>query len=325
MPPSPKRMKKSPRSGKARHNIAFQGCTGAFSEIAAKKAITKTELALTTLEMHGKASFAAVFEAVESGEVEQGIVPIENSVGGTVKEVYDLLVHFDQLHITAECCEVEIPCLCAPKGATVASLTKVSSDAYHLQQCSHFLASLESENNLQIDKNVVWDSAGSCEVVATDGSKTVAAIASKEAAYENGLEILKQNVSNLDGIATRYVFIGKEAAHVPPGGNSKCSIAVLLRNESMALMRLTSAFALRGMNITKLETQPACAARSMYSGRHFDYLFFVDFEPESEEAAAKALDNVREFATSLRVLGTYKKSISLDDVSQSEMPWTAYY
>ena len=195
-----------------------------------------------------------------------------------------------------------------------------------------------------------WDSAGACKAVI--GSKTAAAVASKEAAAANGLEVIKDNISNLGGLSTRYILVKKGESAVPAGKKPKSSLAVLLQNEPMALMKLVSAFALRGLNITKLESQPACHVKNdMFSGRHFDDLFFIDFEPKvgslpcalrltcnhncttnpnpesivkGEASTQAVVANIREFAQSVRCLGTYGKHVALEDISHTEMPWTAY-
>jgi len=307
---------RSPKRAKVEAvKVGFQGADHAFSEIAARKSMGSGG---NKVDCVGYETFAALFEAVKTGEVNTGIVPLENSVSGTVNQIYGLLLQYaDCLHITAEAAEVEHPCLCALPGAKLANITKVFSDAYHISQCSHFLDGLKSKP----ERCVTWDSAGSCQML--EGSLTSAAISTSQAAEAAGLQILKKDVSNMGGLATRYVTISKKAATIPRGPH-KCTAAVHLSNEPLALMKLVSAFALRNINISKLESQPACLSKDMFSGRHFDYLFFIDFEPSSKSESDCVVANLQEFTQKVTMLGSYKKNVSLEDTSMTEMPWTAY-
>jgi len=314
---------KSPKRKKSSSNfrVAFQGAAGAFSEIAIQNAHSKSK-GRGNLETVGCDTFSAVFSAVDNDEVDAGILPRENSVSSSITEVIDLLVQYEGVHIVEETCEVETLCICAAKDVPIDTITEVHSDADHLEQCSHFVAQLGAS----VKQCVTWDSAGACQAVKAGGDKNVAAIASKNAAKLHGLKVLKENVSNLGGLATRYIIIAKEPAKITRGTSAKSSLVALLKNEPMSLMKLVSAFSLRGMNITKLESQPACHVRNdMFSGRHFDYLFFVDFEPKDESSTKALMNNIQEFAQSTRLLGTYAKNVTPLEVDLTDMPWTAYY
>jgi arogenate/prephenate dehydratase len=264
--------------------IAYQGEPGAFSEAAARRVDHDAQLLPCR-------SFEEAFEAVASGAVTHGCLPFENSIGGSIHRNYDLLLAHD-LPIVAE---VELPVvhhLLALPGATLAGLKRVYSHPQGLAQCERFLRTLAG-----VEIIATYDTAGSAKMVADAGQLDAAAIASARAGEVFGLESLAASVQDFDDNITRFLVIGRmPITNVVP---DKTSIVFSLPNEPGSLFKALSVFALRGIDLTKLESRPI-------PGRPWEYLFYVDLGIARDElACARALAHLGEFAPMLRTLGTY--------------------
>jgi len=265
-------------------HIAYQGEPGAFSEAAARRIEHEAQL------MPCK-SFDEAFDAVASGGATDACLPFENSIGGSIHRNYDLLLAHD-LPIVAE---VELPVvhhLLALPGATLAGLKRVYSHPQGLAQCERFLRTLTG-----VEIIATYDTAGSAKMVADAGLKDAAAIASARAGEVFGLVSLAPSVQDFDDNITRFLVVGRT-----PIGNlvpDKTSIVFSLANEPGSLFKALSVFALRGIDLTKLESRPI-------PGRPWEYLFYVDLGIARDEVAcARALAHLGEFAPMLRTLGTY--------------------
>jgi len=265
-------------------HIAYQGEPGAFSEAAARRIEHEAQL------MPCK-SFDEAFDAVASGGATHACLPFENSIGGSIHRNYDLLLAHD-LPIVAE---VELPVvhhLLALPGATLAGLKRVYSHPQGLAQCERFLRTLTG-----VEIIATYDTAGSAKMVADAGLKDAAAIASARAGEVFGLVSLAPSVQDFDDNITRFLVVGRT-----PIGNlvpDKTSIVFSLANEPGSLFKALSVFALRGIDLTKLESRPI-------PGRPWEYLFYVDLGIARDEVAcARALAHLGEFAPMLRTLGTY--------------------
>ena len=265
-------------------NIAYQGEPGAFSEAAARRVDPDAQLVPCR-------TFEEVFDTVEADPSAYGIVPIENSVGGSIHRNYDLLLSHD-LPIVGE---VELPVvhhLLALPGATLAGLRRVYSHPQGLAQCERFLRTLTN-----VDIIATYDTAGSAKMVADAGLKDAGAIASARAGEVFGLASLAASVQDFDDNITRFLVIGRKPIRdaVP----DKTSIVFSLPNEPGSLFKALSVFALRGIDLTKLESRPI-------PGRPWEYLFYVDLGVARDEVTcARALTHLGEFAPMLRTLGTY--------------------
>ena len=264
--------------------IAYQGEPGAFSEAASRRVDPDAELVPWR-------SFEEVFAAVDAGTASYGVVPIENSIGGSIHRNYDLLLEHN-LPIVGE---VELPVvhhLLALPGATLDGLRRIYSHPQGLAQCERFLRTL---TNVEII--ATYDTAGSAKMVADSGLKDAGAIASARAGEVFGLTSLAASVQDFDDNITRFQVVG--AKPLCNQVADKTSIVFSLPNEPGSLFKALSVFALRGISLTKLESRPI-------PGRPWEYLFYVDLAAARDEVhCTRALAHLGEFAPMLRTLGTY--------------------
>jgi prephenate dehydratase len=232
-----------------------------------------------------------VFASVEGGPAGYGVVPIENSIGGSIHRNYDLLLE-NHLPIVGE---VELPVihhLLALPGASLERLRRVYSHPQALAQCERFLRTLTG-----VEIIATYDTAGSAKLVADERLEDAAAIASARAGEVFGLTALASSIQDFHDNLTRFLVIGRRPLtdSVP----DKTSIVFSLPNEPGALFKALSAFALRGIDLTKLESRPI-------PGRPWEYLFYADLAAARDELpCARALAHLAEFAPTLRTLGSY--------------------
>jgi len=270
--------------------IAYQGEPGAYSEIAA----------LRIGEPKPFESFDEVFAAVENHEVNYAVIPIENSLGGSIHHNYDLLLQHP-VTIVAETFVKVKHCLLGIPGSSIENSVKALSHPQALAQCRNFFAT-----HHHIKAEVAYDTAGSAKMIAADRDVTKLAIASKRAAELYGLEILQENLADEEWNITRFFCIthSKKPAPLPPettleSAQHKTSIVYTLPNEPGSLFKALATFALRDIDLTKIESRP-------FRKKAFEYLFYVDFIGEqSDRNIQNAIGHLREFATMVNVLGSY--------------------
>jgi arogenate/prephenate dehydratase len=232
-----------------------------------------------------------VFASVDGGPVGFGVVPIENSIGGSIHRNYDLLLE-NRLLIVGE---VELPVvhhLLALPGSSLERLRRVYSHPQALAQCERFLRTLSG-----VEIIATYDTAGSAKLVADEHLENAAAIASARAGEVFGLVALASSIQDFHDNVTRFLVIGRSplTGSIP----DKTSIVFSLPNEPGALFKALSAFALRGIDLTKLESRPI-------PGRPWEYLFYVDLASARDELpCARALAHLAEFAPTVRTLGSY--------------------
>lgn len=294
----PKRAEGSTRTGtvpglrygaRSGQRVAFQGEHGAFSEMAVFNLFSSQTSQVVPLP-----SFREVFSAVLSGDVDFGMVPIENALAGPINENYDLLLEFADLHIVGETqVRVEHNLIGLP-GASLEGIKRVFSHPQGLAQSKQFL-----------DAHPTWeavpfyDTAGSVKHVARSADPSLAAIASAEAARVYGMEILVPGVETNHRNFTRFFLIARNA-EVGEGSPNKASLVFATADAPGALSRCLAVFANHGVNMTKLESRPI-------HGRPWDYMFYVDARlPDRQGAFEATLAELGEVAKELRVLGVYE-------------------
>jgi len=274
--------------GKNKHlKVAFQGEIGAYSEIAVYEHFTSD---IQTIPCK---SFSDVFKSVEAGNVDYGVVPIENSIEGSVNQVYDLFLECD-LKVCGEIILKIEHCLLANQNANLNSIKVVYSHPQALAQCSDFLERLGCEII------PTYDTAGGAKIIKERGTNDVAAIASERAAEIYGMKILARDISNTPDNYTRFLVISTEDS--PSTGNDKTSIIFSLKHVPGSLYKALEEFALREINLTKIESRPT-------KHRPWEYNFYLDFEGHrNDPKCMEALKGLEKKATFIKILGSYPKA-----------------
>jgi prephenate dehydratase len=283
------------KSRGARRLVAFQGERGAFSEEAARKLLGPG------IEVFPCQRFEDVFRALDRKKVDAAVIPIENTLHGSVHENYDHLLHFD-LSIVGETSVRIVHNLIAPAGVPFSKIRRVFSHPVALNQCLDFFA-----KNPQFEKVPFYDTAGSVKMVMREGLADAAAIASSVAAEIYGARILRRSIEDDRQNFTRFFALHRPAdtrrlpAKAKQNAQWKTSVVFSTRNVPGALFRSLSAFALRDLNLTKIESRPL-------RGKPWEYLFYLDFIGRVDQPACRnALGHLRELADLLRVLGCYPR------------------
>jgi prephenate dehydratase len=264
--------------------VAFQGEPGSYSEQGIREFFS-TETA--TLPCR---SFTEIFSAVHNGRTTHGMLPVENSLAGTVVPAYDLLLDHD-LRVQAEAIVRVEHCLMAPAGTNMQDIRRVKSHHQALAQCEQNLRRLGMQ---PID---YYDTAGAARDLAANPEPGTAAIASELAAETYNLEILARNFEDLDFNFTRFFILGK--ADAPRQEPSKTSIIFTTRHVPGALYTVMGELAKQNLNMTKIESRPR-------RNRPWHYLFYVDFEGhEQDDSVQAALLGILKQSSFLKVLGSY--------------------
>ncbi len=265
--------------------IAFQGEPGAYSEAAALRFVPGA----TTMPCR---SFEEVFTAVDEGRATLGILPMENSIGGSIHRNYDLLVEHE-LPIVGEV-ELSVEhCLLGRPGTKTSDLRVVYSHPQALAQCERYLEALEG-----VEIIAVYDTAGGAKMVSEGTRADAGAVASRRAAELFNLEILEETIQDYAANITRFVLVGRSPA--PADEATKTSIVFSLESTPGALFKALSGFALRDLDLSKLESRPI-------RGRPWEYLFYADVNAaRNSVACGRAITQLGEFTRWVRVLGSYR-------------------
>jgi prephenate dehydratase len=266
---------------------AFQGEHGAYSEEAILKHFGP-ETATLPCE-----TFDGVFAAVESRACDLGFIPVENSLAGSIHRNYDLLLQHNLVVIGEHSLRIS-HCLIGLPGATVGALRRVISHPQALAQCEQSLRALP-----EVRVEAVYDTAGSVKMVKAQGDPTVAAVASQRAAEIYEMPVLRAGMEDNPANFTRFQIIAREP--VESSRDAKTSIVFALNNRAGELYRAMSVFALREIDLTKIESRPM-------PGVLWEYYFYIDFiGSTSEPVVQRALSNLEEYTTFIRVLGSYPR------------------
>ncbi|XVE51099.1 hypothetical protein DITRI_Ditri02bG0011500 [Diplodiscus trichospermus] len=279
--------------------VAYQGSPGAYSEDAALKAYPNCETVPCD-------QYEAAFNAVELCLVDKAVLPIENSVGGSIHRNYDLLLQH-RLHIVREVQLVVNYCLLGLPSVGNQEVKRVLSHPQALDQCEMRLS------KLGVIRVSADDSADAARIVASSVERDMGAIASTRAAELYGLDILAENIQDEDDNITRFLVLSREP--IIPGTDRlyKTSIVFSLEEGPGMLFKALAVFSLRDINLSKIESRPqkwrplrVVDDHNKGSAKYFDYLFYIDFEASmADPRAQSALGHLQEYARFLRVLGSY--------------------
>lgn len=262
--------------------IGFQGEHGAYSEVASR-VHDPLDIPVPYRE------YGRIFEDVESGVIDLGIVPLENSVEGAVTEVNDLLL----LHDVSIVGEITIPihhCLLVLPRTDYREIKVVYSHPQALAQCRGFIS------RHKLESRPCYDTAGSAKILAETRPQAACAIASRLCGELYNLDILRENIEDGEGNHTRFVIIGREARN--EGGN-KCSVAVTLSADIGSLAQVLRGFSDNGIRLTRVDSRPL-------HDEPGGYVFFVDFLASREDEALKrAMGEMEKSLRSVKFLGCY--------------------
>jgi len=275
--------------------VAIQGERGSFSHEAAGRMLPQCTVVPCMRS-------AEVFDRVEAGSVQAAVIPIENTLAGTVAEHADLLLSRN-VFIQGEYLLRIVHNVMAEPGVKLSALKRVLSHPVALDQCREFF-----RNNPQIQPEPFYDTAGSVKHVRAQHLTDAAGIAGQQAAREYGAKILRAGVEDDKRNFTRFFLIRRFSSkrkgiadyrRLIPKGANKTSIAFQVRNTPGALFKSLSVFALRDISLSKIESRPM-------RGRPWEYVFYVDFLRGDDEPAANALRHLKEVAEFVKVLGVYR-------------------
>lgn len=276
--------------------VAFQGELGAFSEDAVRKLLGADACPLPCR------AFEEVFEAVIENKAAFAVAPIENSLAGSVHKNYDLLLTHD-LTIVGETSLRIIHSLIAPEGVRFEDLKRVYSHPVALAQCERFL-----RTHPQIEASAVYDTAGSVKMVVENGQRDEAGIAGASAAKTYGANILMEGIEDNPKNFTRFLLLTKperrdgflqSAGPAYREGARKTSLVFRIGNKPGVLFRALGVFALRDIDLLKIESRPI-------EGRPWEYSFYVDLTGDAAEPnVERALGHLGEMTESMKVLGSY--------------------
>jgi prephenate dehydratase len=269
--------------------VAIQGELGSFSHEAAGKMLPRASVVPC-------ARSAEVFDRVEKGSVDAAVIPIENSLAGSVAEHFDLLLA-RELFIHAEFHLRIRHNLIAPPGVALKQIRRVFSHPVALDQCRNFFRA-----HPQVQAVPFYDTAGSVRHTIAEKIADAAGIAAKQAAAQYGGRVLLAGIEDDQQNYTRFLLISK-SRKIGRGAN-KTSLAFSLKNVPGALFKALSVFALRDISLSKIESRPM-------RGHPWEYVFFVDLLRGDDEPARNALRHLAEIAEFVKVLGVYPEARKL--------------
>lgn len=288
--------------------VAYQGVPGAYSEIAANQACPGFE----TLPCE---QFDVAFESLSQWVADRAVLPVENSLGGSIHAVYDLL-HRYKLHIVGETFVAVDHCLLALPGVKKKDIKKVLSHPQALAQTQEYT------RKMGVIRQEYDDTAGAAKMISECQLRDCAAIASIKASELYGLDVLDRSIQDTKGNITRFVVLSREptvSSGTRPSDEYKTSIVFSLNEGPGVLFKALSVFALRDITLTKIESRPLRASplvtidfddEEMKGSSGFNYLFYIDFIGSlHDENGKNALRNLEEFAKFVRVIGSYPRDL----------------
>ncbi|MDR3171610.1 MAG: 3-deoxy-7-phosphoheptulonate synthase [Treponema sp.] len=295
--------KRTATKGAGSEGIAFSGESGAFAEQALMRAFGEEAPRLHV------ASFAAVFDAVLDGSAGAGVVPVENSLTGSIHENYDLFLRYPDIAIVGELKLRIVHCLIACEGASIDSIRIVRSHNQGFEQCREFLAQHPWQHEPY--NNTATAVASILQEDAGTDLTTIAAIAGEAAARAHGLKVLKTGIETNPSNYTRFVIIsrrnGGDRAPVPPSLGSqpptKASLVFSVPDTPGSLFACLQILSEKGINLSKLESRPI-------QGQPWRYLFYVDVSlPQTEGIFEAVMEALKTKTEDFRFLGAYRASL----------------
>ncbi len=270
--------------------VAIQGIEGSYSYLTAKKFFSDYE---DSIEFVGQERFEEVAKAVETGDADYALLPIENTTSGGINEVYDILLHTTLSIIGEEKYKIE-HCLCGIENTPIEKIKTIYAHYQAAAQCSEFLAGLKN-----VKLQYFADTAMSVKKIHDEKNKYKAAIASKEAAEVFGVKILKRNIANQPDNFTRFLICARKPITIDKRVPSKTSLVMATAHTAGALVEGLMIFRKYNINLTKLESRPII-------GNPWEEMFYLDFEGNmSDKKVQKALEEITPFTRFLKVLGSY--------------------
>lgn len=272
--------------------ISYQGVPASFSHIAAYQYFGPQH------EYVGTNQFVEIFNNLSSNKSEYGVVPVENTLAGSVYENYDHLFHFDVYAIGEITIKIEHQLLGMQQSTAADNfkqIKKVYSHIKALEQCEHFF-----ETHPWIEKIIHSDTAGAAKMVAESQDPTIAAIASRQAGELYKLQTLQANIEDDPRNFTRFLIISNEKKEIDNA--DKCSLIITLPHTPGSLYAALAQLASHGVNLTKIESRPIL-------GKPFEYVFYIDIEfpdiPKSKMTEV-IMNDFKKHTNSIKILGFYK-------------------
>ncbi|GGB47861.1 prephenate dehydratase [Roseibium aquae] len=282
-----------------RKKIVFQGELGANSHMACRNVYPDFEAIPCP-------TFEDCFSAIENGEADLGMIPVENSVAGRVADIHHLLPQ-SNLHIIGEYFLPIRHQMMAPPGAKIEGLKTVQSHVMAIGQCRKVI------RELGLTPVIGADTAGSARQIAERGDLTAAALAPEMAADVYGLEILRRDVEDAAHNTTRFLILSREKLEAAHSGQPVITTFIFrVRNVPAALYKALGGFATNGVNMTKLESY-------QLEGQFFASMFYADIEGHPEDVGvALALEELAFFCAELKVVGVYRASPFRDKIREPD-------
>lgn len=268
--------------------VACQGAEGAYAQIACEKIFKNPFI------MYFK-SFDAVFTAIEQGLCQYGILPIENSTAGSVKKVYDLMIHHNFSIVRTFRLKVDHNLLALP-GAKISDVKEIYSHEQAIGQCSEFLNRMPGVTVIPVENTAV-----AASLVAESGRRDVAALASRACEELYGLRCLASSIQDKGNNRTRFICISKNLEIYP--GSDKTSIMMVLSHKPGALYKVLARLYVLGINVTKLESRPM-------PDRDFEFMFYFDLDTSIySEEFVQLMCELEDLCEEFKYLGSYSEVV----------------
>lgn len=275
-------------------HIAFLGVLGSYSNLAARKYAERSQKQLIELSCE---SFQQVFDAVENGKADYGVLPIENTTSGSINDVYDLLQHTD-LHLVGELTYPIQHCVLVPQNTSLAEIDTLYSHPQVIQQCSRFINSLSG-----VHVKYCESSSHAMQLVAKMNNRNVAALGNAEGGKLYGLQVLQDGIANQVNNITRFIVLSKQAIEVSPQVSAKTLLLMSTTQQAGALVDALLVFKKHQIIMSKLESRP------IY-GKPWEEMFYVEIEANlHQESTQQALQELQTYCSFVKVLGCYPSNI----------------